>query len=108
MLYSSVLRILQDVMIVASISMPKQKNIRFGAEGRKGTEAFCKVVKAGVFSCNFCLAFSACALVAWYLFRAMEHSTSSLSRSDITACEVMFLWLSQKLLYSNWAFSKSF
>lgn len=49
---------------MASRSMPRQKNTRFGAEGRKGTDAFCKVVKAGVFSCNFCLAFSACALVA--------------------------------------------
>lgn len=63
-LYNSVLNILHEVTIVASISMPRQKNTRLGAEGRRGTDAFCNVVKAGVFSCNLCLAFSACALMA--------------------------------------------
>ena len=50
----------KEVTINVSKVIPITKNTRFGPAGFTGTEALCKVVNAGVFSCSFARMVSNC------------------------------------------------
>ena len=52
------------VTINVSKVIPITKNIRLGPAGFTGTEALCKVVNAGVFSCSFARMASNCVQMA--------------------------------------------
>lgn len=52
------------VTINVSKVIPITKNTRFGPAGLTGTEALCKVVNAGVFSCSFARMVSNCVQMA--------------------------------------------